>query len=265
MCLATQNSVAFQKPKTVQWIPFCKGICGRLMELKTLLQRFPWQPACAYVFTHALTLFQRCAFCLADTLLQRCTLLQRLHPFAKVAPFCKGGPHKLISNLFSKVFCIHLYLLQSSSLRAFASSLLNWSFSKAALILSMIILYLLLLALLTSTMSLLFSPIVWVPHRYALSGFFAFVLLILSHFFLAVGTAFFFNAALGFFRAAGFLFFFGACTKNCFPELWVCLHISHELACVGPLLQESAGSCLSFVHLLRCHSFRCLQQRWVPF
>ena len=102
MCLATQNSVAFQKPKTVQWIPFCKGICGMLMELKTLLQRFPWQPACAYVFTHALTIFQRCAFCLADTLLQRCTLLQRLHPFAKVAPFCKGGPHKLIRAFFQR-------------------------------------------------------------------------------------------------------------------------------------------------------------------
>ena len=217
MCLATQNSVAFQKPKTVQWIPFCKGICGRLMELKTLLQRCPWQPACAYVFTHALTLFQRCAFCLADTLLQRCTLLQRLHPFAKVAPFCKGGPHKLISNLFSKVFCIHLYFLQSSSLRAFASSLLNWSFSKAALILSMIILYLLLLALLTSTMSLLFSPIVWVPHRYALSGFFAFVLLILSHFFLAVGTAFFSMQHLASSELQAFYLFFWCLHQKLLP------------------------------------------------
>ena len=114
MCLAKQNSVAFQKPKTVQWIPFCKGICGRLMELKTLLQRFPWQPACAYVFTHALTLFQRCAFCLADTLLQRCTLLQRLHPFAKVAPtnwlatFFKGVLHSLvlIAKLLLEGLCL---------------------------------------------------------------------------------------------------------------------------------------------------------------
>ena len=108
----------------------------------------------------------------------------------------------------------------------------------------MVKLYLLLLALLTSTINLLFSPIVLVPRRYALSVFLI-ALLILSHAFAPLSTAAFFNAALGFFiAAAGFFkecFAFGLAAKKFFPQLWVCLHISYELACAGHFCKSLLG------------------------
>ena len=134
--------------------PFCKGLLG-----KTLLQRPSWKdpfakallatPFCkgiagntfsqrrAYVFTHACT--HKCLHCKLGGHFTTPQCLQ-------VAPFCKGVPTQGCSK-------------QSLPLKAMASSLLRFSFFKACMILSITLRYCLLLTLLTSTISLLFSQV----------------------------------------------------------------------------------------------------------
>ena len=114
--------------------PFCKGLAGN-----TLSQRW------AYAFTHACT--HRCLHCKLGGHFTKAP-----PQCLQVAPFCKG----VVTQGCSK---------QSWPLKAMASSLLRFSFFKACMFLPITLRHCLLLTLLTSTMSLLFSPISFVPAR----------------------------------------------------------------------------------------------------
>ena len=109
-------------------------------------------------------------------------------------PFPKGCQKKWLV-LFSEAECpgpffkgsvakkagFHGYFLQSSALIFLASSLVVPSFSKAVLIMSITFTYCLLIFSVTSTMCLGLPPLLLHPHRYALGGLVANVLVILCH------------------------------------------------------------------------------------